>query len=265
MNDTTLDPRAQAMPGEHGASALRQRDGAMSPRAKARLAGVFELLEGTASASGQVAILGSLFVQDNVAATAHNILANESLFRLGFALSVAGVGFHLAWGLLIYQLLKPVNKTVSTLAAFIVIITSAMQALTALLYLGPLVVLQVGQSMSGLSSEQAQALAYVLIKLNTAAFQLDLVFFGAWCMLTGYLIWKSKFLPRIFGALLALDGFGWALYVWPPLATFLFPAIAAVSALAEIPIPLWLIAMGVNDKRWTEQARAAGMPNPEWK
>jgi hypothetical protein len=236
----------------------------MSPRAKARVAGVFEALEGTASASGQVFILGRLVVQGDAAATAHNILANEFLFRLGFLFSVGGVAFHLAWGLLIYQLLKPVNRTVSSVAAFMVIITSAMQAVTALLYLGPLVVLQGGQSVSGLSTAEAQALAFVLIRLNGAAFNVDLAFFGFWCMLTGYLIWRSRFLPRLLGALLALDGFGWALYVWPPLATFLFPAIAVVSAFAELPMQLWLIVMGVNNKRWAEQALEAGMSKPEW-
>jgi hypothetical protein len=215
MNETTLDRTTQTSAGDQGGTEVTKRVAAMSPRAKARLAGVFEFLEGTASASGQVVILGGLVVQGNATATAHNILANESLFRLGFAVSVAGVGFHLAWGLLMYQLLRPVNKTVSALAAFVVIVTSAMQALTALLYLGPLLVLQGGPSVSGLSTEQAQALAFVLIKLNTAAFQLDLAFFGVWCMLTGYLIWRSRFLPRLLGALLALDGFGWALYVWP--------------------------------------------------
>jgi hypothetical protein len=66
-------------------------------------------------------------------------------------------------------LLKPVSKTVSALAAFVVIITSAMQAVTALFYLSPLLVLQGGQSVIGFSTEQAQALALVLIKVNGAA------------------------------------------------------------------------------------------------
>lgn len=229
----------------------------LSPRAKARLAGIFEALEGAASASGQVFLLGRLVVQGNAAATAHNILANESLFRLGFLVSVAGVGFHLAWSLLMYQLLKPLNRTVAQLAVFAVIICCAMQALTSLLYLAPLLVLQAGQSVSGLGTEQAQALAFVFLKLNTAAFQLDLVFFGLWCTLTGYLMWRSTFLPRVLGALLMLDGLGWMLYVWPPLATFLFPVIAVVSGLAEAPLQLWLIVFGVNSQRWYEQTGAA--------
>src|SRR2546430_10996182 len=64
------------------------------------MAGVFEALEGTGSSTGQVFILGSLVVTGDAAATAHNILANEALFRLGFLVSIAGVAFHLAWSLL---------------------------------------------------------------------------------------------------------------------------------------------------------------------
>ncbi|MFC0543345.1 DUF4386 domain-containing protein [Kutzneria chonburiensis] len=214
----------------------------LSPRARARLAGVFEALEGAASAGGQVIVLSRFVVPDDAAATAHNILANESLFRFGFLLSVAGVGFHLAWGLLIYQILRPVNATVSALAAFMMVITSAMQAVTALLYLAPLLVLD------------DSSLATELIKLNGAAFEVDLTFFGFWCVLTGYLILRSRFLPRLLGGLLMLDGVGWSLYLWPPLATVLFPAIAAASALAEVPMQLWLIARGVNNEKWREQA-----------
>ncbi|MFC0430564.1 DUF4386 domain-containing protein [Kutzneria buriramensis] len=229
------------------ANTLIAPDATMSPRARARLAGVFEALEGTASAGGQVVILGQFVVPGGDAATAHNILAHETLFRFGFLLSLAGVGFHLAWGLLIYQVLKPVNRTVSPVAAFMVIITSAMQAVTALLYLAPLVVLKGGGG-------QAPGLAAELVKLNGAAFQVDLTFFGFWCVLTGYLVLRSRFLPRLLGVLLMVDGVGWSLYLWPPLATALFPAIAVAAGLAEVPMQVWLIVRGVNNGRWYEQA-----------
>jgi hypothetical protein len=257
MNNPALDQQVHAAPGERAGNGVMGRLARMSPRSRARLAGFFEAMEGWTSSAGQVFLLGRLVVQGDAAATARNILANESLYRLGFLSSVAGVAFHLAWALLIYQLLKPVNRTVSSLAAFAVIICCAMQALTSLLYLAPLLVLQGGQSVSGLSTGQVQALAFVFLKLNAAAFQLDLVFFGFWCILTGYLIWRSTFLPRLLGALLALDGFGWALYVWPPLATFLFPAIAVVAGLAEVPMQLWLLVLGVNNERWTARALTA--------
>jgi hypothetical protein len=214
-------------------------------------------MEGWTSSSGQVFLLGSLIVQGNAAATAHNILTHEAQYRLGFLVSVAGVAFHLAWALFMYQLLKPVHRTVAALAGLFVIVCCAMQALTALLYISPLVVLQSGPATGGLDAQQAQGLAYALLRLNGTAYDLDLIFFGLWCILTGWLVWRSTFLPRVLGLLLVVDGIGWTLFVWPPLATFLFPAIAVASGLAELPMQLWLLIMGVNNERWNQRAAEA--------
>ena len=108
--------------------------------------------------------------------------------------------------------------------------------------------------MNAFSAEQLQGLALIFLKLNGQAFELYLVFFGLWCVLIGYLIFRSTFMPRTLGALLAISGFGWATFLSPPLAHHLFPYIAAASALGEIPLQLWLVVMGVNNQRWSEQA-----------
>jgi len=232
----------------------------MSPRFKARMAGVCQLMEAVTAAFGQVIIPGKLVVAGNAAATAANILGHERLFWLGFVLSVIGVAFHLAWALLMYVLLKPVNRNLSLLAAFFVLVSCAMQALTSLLYLAPLLILQGGSSFSAFTAEQLQALALMFLKLNEYAFNIDLVFFGLWCVLAGYLIFRSTFLPRILGVLLAIDGLGFVTYLYPPLAYHMFiPYLAAASVLGEIPLELWLIVMGVNVQRWKEQATAAAV------
>jgi uncharacterized protein DUF4386 len=230
-----------------------------SPRFKARMAGLFQLLEGLTSASSQVVVLGRLVVSGNAAATAANILGHERLFWLGFASSLIGVAFHIAWALLLYELLRPVNRSLSLLAAFVILVGCAIQALTSLLYLAPLLILQGGSSLSAFAPEQLQALALVFLKLNSYAFDIYLVFFGLWCVLTGYLIFRSTFLPRVLGVLLAISGLGWVTYLYPPLAYQLFPFIAAASGLGEIPLELWLLVMGVNVQRWNEQASAAAV------
>ncbi len=71
-----------------------------SPRFKARMAGVCQLMEAVTAALGQVIIPGKLVVAGNAAATAANILGHERLFWLGFVLSLIGVAFHIAWALL---------------------------------------------------------------------------------------------------------------------------------------------------------------------
>src|SRR6266851_6816519 len=241
------------------AAEMMERIAEVSPRFKARIAGVFEALEGLTSAFGQVVVLGRLGVDGDAAATATNILAHQPLFWLGFASSLIGVAFHIAWTALFYDLFQPVNRGISLLAAFVGLVVCGIQALTSLFYVAPLLILQGGSSVSAFTTQQLQALAYVFLRLNGQAFNIDLVFFGLWCVLIGYLIFRSTFLPRILGVLLAVDGLGWMMYVSPPIANHLFPFIAAASALAEIPLQLWLLVKGVNPQRWNEQATAAGM------
>jgi len=229
-----------------------------SPQVKARMAGVFQLLEALTAGSGQVLVLGRLVVAGNAAATAANILGHGRLFWLGFASSLIGVACHIAWALLMYELLKPVNRSLSLLAAFVILVGCAIQALTSLFYLAPLLILQGGGSLSAFTAEQLQALALMFVKMNTYAFDIYLVFFGFWCILIGYLIFRSTFLPRVVGVLLAISGLGWVTYLSPPLANRLWPFIATASAFGEIPLELWLMVMGVNAQRWKEQASAAG-------
>ena len=131
------------------------------------------------------------------------------------------------------------------------------QALTSVLYLAPMLILNAGSSLRGLTAEQSQALAYSFVRLNGYAFNTYLVFFGLWCVLIGFLIFRSTFMPRLLGVLLAIAGLGWMMYLVPPLAIRLFiPYIAGASALGEIPLLLWLLVVGVNVQRWNEQARA---------
>ena len=252
----------QAQPGSRiephmGNSQATEQIAKVSPRFKARMAGLFELLEGAGSSGGQVFILGSLVVAGNAATTSANILGHEPLFWLGFAFSLIAVAFHLVWAFLFYDLFKPVNRSISLLATFVILVGCAIQALTCLLYLAPLFILQGGSALSAFTPGQVQDLALVFLKLNAQAFDTYLVFFGLWCVLIGYLIFRSTFLPRILGVLLAIDGVGWMLYLAPPLATQLFPLIAVASGLAEIPLMLWLLVIGVNAERWKEQASGA--------
>jgi hypothetical protein len=83
------------------------------------------------------------------------------------------------------------------------------------------------------------------------------VFFGFYCLLIGYLILRSTFLPRILGALMMFGGLGWLTFLFPPLARSLSPYNMAPGILGEGLLTLWLLVMGVNTQRWMEQARSA--------
>ena len=227
-----------------------------SPRFKARVGGLFELLEALTSGFGQVIVPGMLVVSGDAAATAANILAHELSFRLCFVAALIAVACHIAWTLLFYELFKPVNRSVSLLAAFLSLVAIAVQAFSSLFQLAPLVILQDKGPLSAFTADQLQALALMFLKLNAYAFYIYLVFFGFWCVLIGYLIFRSTFMPRIIGMLEAFAGLCWLTFLWPPLAHYLSPYNEALAGLAELTLMLWLLVMGVKAERWKEQASA---------
>jgi hypothetical protein len=227
-----------------------------SPRIKARMAGVFYLLEGLPAVFQQV-VISRLIVSGDAAATAANVQANELLFRVWFAAALLAVAFHIAYTVLFYELFRPVNRTIALLAAAVSLVACALQASAALFQLVPLLVLGGGGSSGAFTQEQAQGLALLFLNLHTQAFNIYLIFFGFWLIPTGYLILRSTFFPRLIGVLLILDGLGWVMVLWPPLATALYPVISVVAALGEIPLVLWLLVVGVNEQRWKEQASKA--------
>jgi len=226
------------------------------PKRNARTAGVAYLLGSVTSVVGQMVVRGMLVVPSSGAATAANVLAQDSLFRLGFVCSFIAVPFHLVWAILFYDLFSPVNKSVSLLAAFVMLMGCAMWALSSFFLLAPLLVLQGTSSLSAFAPEQLQALALVLLRLNTRAYDIGLVFFGLWCAVIGYLITRSTFLPRTIGVLYALAGLGYLTLLWQPLANYLYPYNLALAGPGEISLLLWLLVKGVNVSKWKEQARA---------
>lgn len=231
-----------------------------SPQLLARVAGLCQLLESATATFGQVFVTGRLVVAGNATATAAQFLGHERLFWIGFGSSLAGVFFHLAWALLLYYVFRPVSRGLSLFALAVILVGCAVQALTCVFYLAPMLVLNAGSSLSNFTVEQLQALAYVFVRLNGYAFNTYLVFFGMWCALTGVLIAGSTFMPRIVGILLVISGLGWMMYLVPPVAIRLFiPYIAGASAIGEIPLMVWLLVMGVNAEQWNAQARAAAL------
>jgi Domain of unknown function (DUF4386) len=96
------------------------------------------------------------------------------------------------------------------------------------------------------------------IRLNSHGSDLAMVFHGLFCLLIGYLIYKSAFLPRVLGALIAFGGLSWLTYLSPPFENYLSPWNLACGLTGEASVFLWLLVMGVNTQRWNEQATAAG-------
>jgi Domain of unknown function (DUF4386) len=101
-------------------------------------------------------------------------------------------------------------------------------------------------------------LTFEALRLQPHGVNIAIVFRGFHCLPISYLIFRSTFLPRILGALMAFAGLGWLTYLSPPLVNYLSPYNLASAILAEVLVMLWLLVMGVNVQRWKEQASAAG-------
>lgn len=229
-----------------------------SPRSRARITGVVYLLFFLTTIFA-TSLINKLVVSNDAAATAHNILAHESLFRFGVITGLVSTAFYIALTALFYHLFKPVNRSLCLVAAFLSLMGCAVLVFGSVLQLFPLVILGGGKYLSVFNAEQLQALAYTFLELNDQAFNISLLFFGTYCILIGYLILRSTFLPRILGVLMMLAGLGWLAFLAPPVANHLSVYIEGLGILAEGLLMLWLLVFGVNADRWKEQASAAGM------
>lgn len=143
--------------------------------------------------------------------------------HLGYAIGlIAGVSYVVV-ALLFYGLLKPVSKSTSMVAAAVSIVGFALG--------------RTGFQPYGVNAE--------------------MVVFGAYGLLIGYLIIRSTFLPRFLGAAMLLAGLAWLTYVSPAIADYLAPYNMAIGGVAQLLLCIWLLAFGVNEQRWQQQAKAA--------
>jgi hypothetical protein len=231
--------------------------GPASPRTRARLTGLVYLLFFATAVLGAVIAPGisGPGVAGDAAATANNIVAHESSFWLGWALSLASTAFYVALMGLFYQLFKPVSRTLALLALLFGIVGCAVTAFGSLFQLGPLLILRGGPYLSVFNPKQLQALALMFLNLNVQVGYIALVFFGIFQIALGYMIWRSGFLPPILGALIALAGVGWLTFLSPPLATHLLGPLEVLGIVAEGSLMLWLLVVGVDSERWNRAAR----------
>jgi hypothetical protein len=235
---------------------MMQRFAEVPPRPSARITGVVYLLYFVTAVSGEFFLKG-LVVDGDATATANNILSHQPLFRFGLATGLIAIACYIAVTALFYDLFKPVNGNLSLLAAFFGLVGCAITVFGSLFQLSSLVVLGGSQYLNVFKVEQLRALALMFLDLNTQAANICLVFFGFYDLLIGYLIFRSGFLPRILGVLMAVAGLGWLTFLYPPLANALSPYVLVLGFLAELLLMLWLLVKGVNVQRVKEQTSAA--------
>jgi Domain of unknown function (DUF4386) len=244
------------------AGVMTGRIAEVSPRARARITGVVYLLFFLTAVLGALvapATSGLGGASGEAATTAHTILTHQGAYRVGWALGLISTACYVALMALFYQMFRPVSRTFALLAAFFGLVGCAVTALGSLFQLAPLIVLGDSPYLSIFDAKQVQALALLLLNLGVQVGDIALVFFGVFQLALGYLIFRSTFLPRVLGALIALAGVGWLIFLSPPLAHSLLSYLEVLGFVAEAALMLWLLVMGVNTQRWKERARTAGV------
>ena len=231
-------------------------DGA-SPRQLARIAGALYLINVVAGAFAIGYVNATLFVPDP-ATTAANIQAHQLLYRSGLAAHVVVTVTNVPLALIFYELFKGVSRRVALLDAFFILVATAIEAAGLLHQFAPLILLSNGPGSVALPPTQLQALISLSSQLAGADYTLYTVFFGLDILCLAYLLLRSKFLPRVIGVLLAVDGLAYLVYSFsdiltPGLAGHLTPWIQFPAPVAEGILSLWLLTLGVNVDRWTKR------------
>ncbi|MEY2490640.1 MAG: hypothetical protein QOC70_2582, partial [Verrucomicrobiota bacterium] len=207
----------------------------MSPLFKARMGGACWLMCFLTSIFPLI-VSGKLVVPGDAATTATNLLANEGLFLSGTALLLISTAFYVGATLFVYEVLKPVNRSLSLLTAFFSLVGCAVGALSCLFDFVPFILLKGAPYLSGFTAEQLQGLSYMFLVVRAQANDIGLVFFGLHCLGVGYLILRSTFLPRIIGALMMAAGFGWLTFLSPVFAQSLVPFNMLPGAIGELSL-----------------------------
>jgi hypothetical protein len=228
------------------------------------MAGALYLLNivGGAFAIGYVQAV--LVVPGDAAATAHNIGTHELLYRLGLAVHLVPDVTNVALAVIFYDLFTVVNRRLALLVVFFTLVGTAVESGNLLNQFAPLSLLAGESYTSALTAQQVQALAYTPIDLQGIGYSISEVFFGCYALAIGYLVFRSTFVPRAVGVLLAIDGVAYLVYSFadilaPHFAAQLVPGIQLPILLGEGSLMLWLLVRGVNAQRWKERASAAGV------
>ena len=237
-----------------------------SPRHLARIAGGLYLIIIVGGFFAIGFVTAALVVPGDAAATAHNILAHELLYRLGFAAHIIILLCNIPLAVIFYDLFKVVSRRLSLLVVFFTLVGTAIEGANVLNQFAPLILLGSGHYLSVFTPEQLQALAYMPLDSQAISYDIQQVIYACYLLAAGYLVFRSTFLPRTVGVLLAIGGLcyltnSFATFLAPEFAAGLFPYIQVPSGVAELSLCLWFLVMGVNVQRWKEQASKASEPD----
>jgi len=227
----------------------------LSPLFLARTLGILGLLGIVTGAFSIGYVQNALIVAGNPSATLHNILTHETLFRLGFSSHLIEQLLNIAGEIIGFVLFRRVNAIIAALSLLCGLVGIAIETVDLLIAYLPLQLALGGSALSAFSPEQLHALSLLSTQLQQAGLLLSWVFYGVDELTTGYLIFRSRFLPRALGVLLGLAGLcyfahGLLSFLAPSFDARLYAYIQYASLPGEALTSLWLATVGLNVAKW---------------
>jgi hypothetical protein len=229
-----------------------------SPQIYARTGGILYLYIIVVGIFGELFVRDKLIVSGDATATANNIMASQSLWRISVAGELIMLVCSVALALIFYVLLRPVNKDLALLAVFFNLVELAIDAANKLNLFMALSLLGGADYLKAFEPHQLHALAYLSLKLHEYGFGISLIFFGFVCLILGHLLFRSGYFPKTLGVLMTIAGLSYltnsfTLILAPTYAAMISP-ILVLAFIGETSLCLWLIVKGVNVPKWETQA-----------
>ncbi|MBG6110201.1 hypothetical protein H4V97_000120 [Flavobacterium sp. CG_23.5] len=226
----------------------------ISDKKLARIAGFCYLLVIATGLFSEVFVRQALTVSTDALATAQNIKAHGMLFRWGFASDLFNFVIGLPTILIIYHIFKRVNKLLVQLALAFVIIQTAIIAVNLLNQISPLLILGNDPYLNTFQPNQLATLSLLSLKIQAQGYAIGLVFFGFYCLIIGYVLFKSNFLPKIFGILYALSGLcylinSFTMFLSKGFENPIFLYLAIPIFIGELSFCLWLLIKGLDTSK----------------
>jgi len=234
-----------------------------SPSTRGRILAALYLFVIFAGITAQAFISDRLVVSGDAAKTAANIVANKSLYRLGYTIFMLEMVAQVAVSAMFYDLMKPVDRSLARLSTIIGITGSGIKTMARLFYYTPLILLGGAPYLAAIPPAQLEALSLTFLRINSQGAAIALIFFGVETLLRGWLVFKSGFLPRFLGVLSMISGLGWLTWLWPPFGNRAFLGVALFAIAGVFAMAGWLFSRGVDDAKWS--ARAALAANSIWR
>lgn len=225
----------------------------------ARIGGILALISLVAGGFGEAFVPSVLIVPADATATANNIIASNSLFRVGFASYLVEGLCDVTLTMVLYALLRPVHRDLALLATFFRLVGTAGFAVAELFYFAASAIVGGADYLKTFSTDQLNTLALLSLKMSGHGAGIFMMFYGAGSVLLGYLIFRSGCLPRLLGVLLAISGVGFVTrtFVGILAPAYASPILLMPAALAALALTLWLLVKGVDVPKWQEQAGVA--------